>query len=145
MLAIDWPRLGDSDQSTGHVNQSPAAESPEHQRGEPDAAIGKPDDTAENQHDHDVENELGVVRSGNIRGASSLGSRHGIHLDPDFELHISRAKRQRETLPVRLPGTTRFRWQFTGYCCNAMQRLTASIHCQTVCFMPTGIVLGDAS
>jgi hypothetical protein len=27
----------------------------------PDTAIGKPDDTGENQHDHDVENELGVV------------------------------------------------------------------------------------
>ena len=30
----------------------------EYERAEDDATIGKPDDAAENEHDHDVENEL---------------------------------------------------------------------------------------
>ncbi len=58
MLAIDRPGITYRDETTGHVDQSPAAESPEYQRAEPDTAIGKPDDTPENQHDHDVEDEL---------------------------------------------------------------------------------------
>lgn len=41
------------DKTASHVGQSP-----ENQRAEYDTVFGKPDDTPEQQHDHDVEDEL---------------------------------------------------------------------------------------
>jgi len=62
MLAVDRPRVWDSDQTARHVNQAPATQAPENSLAEPDSFIGKPDDAAENQHDYDVEDELRVPR-----------------------------------------------------------------------------------
>jgi hypothetical protein len=61
MFAVDGPCLGDGDEAASHVNQSPAAQAPQHERAESNATIRKPDDATKHQHDHDVEDELGVT------------------------------------------------------------------------------------